>query len=310
MLDNILRASFVQLPSWSGPDVLVILGLAVLLGIGLQFSRGLGSVLLAAAALVGYAVASQMIFTRTGTVLGIAYQTMTILLVYVGVSVQHYLSVDREKRRTRRMLDLYLSPALAEYISERPETLALGGEKRDRTVLFSDVKGFTTISERLAPEQLVELLNTYLGEMTEVVFAHDGMLDKFTGDGLVAVFGAPLPQPDHALRACRAALAMVGELAPVQARWARPDLPSVDIGIGINTGRMIIGNMGSKERFAYTVIGAEIRLAHPDQRGDLAPGPGRDRRARAGHGDLPRHGPAGARVRGTGPRASPGRGGA
>jgi adenylate cyclase len=96
--------------------------------------------------------------------------------------------------------------------------------------------------------------------MTRVLFAHDGMLDKFTGDGLVAVFGAPLPQPDHALRACRAALAMLAELAPVQAQWARPALPPLDIGIGINTGSMIIGNMGSKERFSYTVMGDEANL--------------------------------------------------
>ncbi len=96
--------------------------------------------------------------------------------------------------------------------------------------------------------------------MTHVLFAHDGMLDKYTGDGLVAVFGAPLPQPDHALRACRAALAMLGELTPVQARWARPDLPRLEVGIGISTGSMLIGNMGSKERFSYTVIGDEANL--------------------------------------------------
>jgi adenylate cyclase len=96
--------------------------------------------------------------------------------------------------------------------------------------------------------------------MTGVLFAHDGMLDKFTGDGLVAVFGAPLPQPDHPLRACRAALAMIEELEPVQRRWARPDLPPLQVGIGINTGSMLIGNMGSRERFSYTVIGDEANL--------------------------------------------------
>lgn len=260
VLDNILRDDFVQRPSWAGPDVFVILALAVLLGIALQFTRGLGGVGFAALLLVGYAIVSQMLFTRTATVLGFVYPTLTIVLVYVGVSVQHYLTVDREKRRTRRMLDLYLSPALAEYISERPETLALGGEKRDRTVLFSDVKGFTTISERLAPEELVELLNTYLGEMTDVVFAHDGMLDKYIGDGVMAVWGAPVPQDDHAARACRAALEMIERLDALNAAIAARGWPQLHVRIGLNSGPMVFGNMGSRGHLSLTVMGDNVNL--------------------------------------------------
>ena len=261
VLDNILRApDFVQHPSWAGPDVLSILALALLLGIGLQFTRGLGSVVIAVAVLAGYVVASQMWFTRTGNVLGIAYQALTVILVYVGVSVQHYLTIDREKRRTRRMLDLYLSPALAEYVSERPEMLALGGEKRERTVLFSDLKGFTTISERLAPEQLVELLNTYLGEMTDVVFAHDGMLDKYIGDGVMAVWGAPVPQADHAARACAAALEMMERLDKLNLTIAERGFPQLSIRIGLNSGPMVFGNMGSPGHLSLTVMGDNVNL--------------------------------------------------
>ena len=157
---------------------------------------------------------------------------------------QHYVAVDREKRHTRRMLDLYLSPSLAAYVSERPETLKLGGEKSDRTVLFSDIKGFTTISERLEPEQLVELLNVYLGEMTDIVFAHDGMLDKYIGDGVMAVWGAPIPQADHAARACRAALAMIERLGKLNDTIAERGWPKLSIRIGLNSGPMVFGNIG------------------------------------------------------------------
>ena len=212
------------------------------------------------AALIGYGVGTQLWFTHTGNVLGIAYQALTIILVYVGISVQHYVAVDREKRRTRRTLELYLSPTLAAYISERPETLALGGEKSDRTVLFSDVKGFTTISERLAPEQLVELLNTYLGEMTDVVFAHDGMLDKYIGDGVMAVWGAPVPQADHATRACRAALEMMERLDRLNDTIAERGWPKLSIRIGLNSGPMVFGNMGSPGHLSLTVMGDNVNL--------------------------------------------------
>lgn len=260
VLDNVLRGDFFQRPSWAGPDVLLILLLALLLGVALQFTRGLGSVAVAVVVLVGYAVATQGLFTRTGLALGFAYQALTVVLVYVGVSVQQYLSIDREKRRTRHMLELYLSPTLAAYISEHPETLALGGEKSERTVLFSDVQGFTTISERLAPEELVELLNTYLGEMTEVVFAHDGMLDKYIGDGVMAVWGAPVPQADHAARACRAALEMMARLEALNATIAARGWPRLGVRIGLNSGPMVFGNMGSPGHLSLTVMGDNVNL--------------------------------------------------
>ena len=138
--------------------------------------------------------------------------------------------------------------------------LALGGEKRERTVLFSDVKGFTTISERLAPEQLVELLNTYLGEMTDVVFAHDGMLDKYIGDGVMAVWGAPVPQADHAARACAAALEMMERLDKLNVSIAERGWPKLSIRIGLNSGPMVFGNMGSPGHLSLTVMGDNVNL--------------------------------------------------
>jgi adenylate cyclase len=185
---------------------------------------------------------------------------LALVALYAVVVLYKYFIGERQERRIRAAFKHYLSPALVEQVAREPALLRLGGEQKELTVLFADIRNSTRLGAKLPPSIFVELLNDVLDSMTDVLFAHDGMLDKYTGDGLVAVFGAPLPQPDHALRACRAGLAMLDELAPVRARWARPDLPPVEVGIGINTGPMIIGNMGSKERFAYTVIGDEANL--------------------------------------------------
>jgi adenylate cyclase len=131
------------------------------------------------------------------------------------------------------------------------------------TVLFSDIRGFTSMSETLAPEDLVKFLNVYFTAMTQKVFDHKGSLDKYIGDAIMAIFGAPVADPQHARDACRAALDMVGALKVLEGEWQRIGLPQlrVDIGIGISTGPMIVGNMGSVERFNYTVTGDAVNLA-------------------------------------------------
>jgi adenylate cyclase len=204
--------------------------------------------------------ANLVAFFEFGRWLDLFAPLLALFALYAIVVLYKYFIGERQERRIRAAFKHYLSPALVEQVAREPELLRLGGEQRELTVLFADIRNSTGLGAKLPPEVFVELLNDVLDSMTHVLFAHDGMLDKYTGDGLVAVFGAPLPQPDHALRACRAALAMLAELGPVRARWARPHLPPVEVGIGINTGPMIIGNMGSKERFAYTVIGDEANL--------------------------------------------------
>jgi adenylate cyclase len=141
-----------------------------------------------------------------------------------------------------------------------PTKLKLGGDKKDLTVLFSDIRGFTSISEKLPPEELVRLLNEYLTAMTNVVFKYEGLLDKYMGDAIMAVFGAPLDQPDHPQRACWTALNMMSELHRLQNKWQEEGRPALNIGIGINTGDMVVGNMGSEMRFDYTVMGDMVNL--------------------------------------------------
>jgi adenylate cyclase len=266
VLDNILRQDFIYQPRWIGSaragvaDVVVILALVVVLHFALHPLRGRAGALVALTALGAYVVGSQLLFTHTGAALSLAYPALAIVVTYLAISVEHYALADREKRQTRRMLDLYLNPALASYVSERPEMLKLGGEKSERTVLFSDIKNFTPIAERLEPEQLVELLNLYLGEMTDIVFAEDGMLDKYIGDGVMAVWGAPIPQSDHAVRACRAALTMIQRLEQLNALCSERGWPNLSIRIGMNSGAMVFGNMGSTGHLSLTVMGDHVNL--------------------------------------------------
>ena len=261
VLDNVLRQQFLLQPKWIVlVEIGTILLLTILLGIILHYARGVTGALVTVGLAAGYLGASQWIFLALGLPLSLVYPLLAIGLTYTAIAVQHYVVEEREKRKTRRALELYLSPSLAAMVSEQPAMLKLGGEKREHTVLFSDVRGFTTISERLSPETLVELLNSYLGEMTDIIFAHDGMLDKYIGDAIMAVWGAPLPQPDHAVRACRAALGMVGRLRELTPQWEQRGWPPLDIGIGLNTGPMVFGNMGSAQHLSLTVMGDNVNL--------------------------------------------------
>jgi adenylate cyclase len=261
VIDNILRGDFILQPRWIVlVEIAVILAAAMILGVVLHHARGLSGAAAAVVLLALYLVASQWLFVSSGLPLGLVYPFLAIGLTYSVISIQHYIVEEGEKRKIRDAFGLYLSPDLARLVSERPEMLALGGDKRELTVLFSDIRGFTTMSEQLEPEALVELLNEYFGKMTDVIFSQDGTLDKYIGDAIMAVWGAPVPQSDHAVRACQAALGMVSGLAALAADWRQRGLPEFDIGIGINTGPMVVGNMGSARRLSYTVIGDNVNL--------------------------------------------------
>lgn len=142
-----------------------------------------------------------------------------------------------------------------------PSMLRFGGERKEMTILFSDVRSFTTYSERHDAERVVEILHEYLTRMVDAVFRNEGTLDKFVGDAVMAIFGAPVPQPDHAVRACRTGLAMMAELRDLEKKWHQEGREPFRMGVGINTGEVIVGNLGSDQRFDYTVIGDPVNLA-------------------------------------------------
>jgi adenylate cyclase len=261
MIDDILRQDFLLRRQSALPIGLgtVLLG-GLVIG-GLASRRGLIGTTLGFLALVGVVVGTNLwAFLGHGLWLDLLLPLTGLTLVWGVTLAERYFVGERQERRLRAAFKQYLSPTLVEQVVRDPSLLRLGGEQKELTVLFADLRDSTRLASALAPARFALLLNEVAAVLTEALFDQAGMLDKFTGDGLLAVFGAPLPQPDHALRACRAALAMQAQMQPLQARWARPDLPPLEVGIGINSGPMIIGNMGSKERFNYTVIGDEAHL--------------------------------------------------
>tara|TARA_R100000005_G_scaffold93067_1_gene67701 strand:- start:3842 stop:5056 length:1215 start_codon:yes stop_codon:yes gene_type:complete len=183
----------------------------------------------------------------------------SLLVIIVGYTTK-YVSEDAQKRAIRSAFDLYLQKELVEQIIESPELLKLGGEKKELTVLFSDLAGFTSISEDMPPEELVTFLNEYLSEMTDIVFRNKGTLDKYIGDAIMAFWGAPVPTEEHAYLACKCVLEMEDKLQELQAKWSGDDLPAPHVRYGLNSGPMVVGNMGSKDRFSYTVLGDNVNL--------------------------------------------------
>lgn len=167
----------------------------------------------------------------------------------------------RERARIRGIFQQYVPPAVVRELMRRPELLALGGEERVATVLFSDVRGFTAVAERLPPAEVVALLNEYLTAMTDVVVEHGGTLDKYVGDLLMAEFGVPVPVDDHAVRACRAALRMRDELRSRREEWRARGMPALHARTGINTGPVLVGNLGSHRMMDYTCMGDHVNLA-------------------------------------------------
>ena len=202
-------------------------------------------------------------FTNNSTLVNIIYPSLAVILAYVGAAVYQYLVERQQKALIKNVFSKYISSAVVNELVANPEKAKLGGDRRELTVFFSDIAGFTTISEQFhtRPEGLVELLNEYLDEMTGIVLKHEGTLDKYEGDAIMAFWGAPIAQKDHALRTCLASLDMQKRLAVMRPKWKKGGRPALEVRIGINTGVMIVGNMGGKDRFDYTVIGDSVNLA-------------------------------------------------
>ena len=210
--------------------------------------------------LLGVLVGDYFLLFQRGLLAYVVLPEIHLVVLFLGIAVYRYATEEREKGKIRQAFQFYLSKDVIASVLEDPSKLKLGGERRELTVLFSDIRGFTTISERLDPEALSNLLNEYLTPMTDLVFRHQGTLDKYMGDAVMAFFGAPMPFAEHPQAACRTALDMMEELHKLQETWKARGLPLLDIGIGLNTGLMSVGNMGSANRFDYTVMGDNVNL--------------------------------------------------
>lgn len=181
-------------------------------------------------------------------------------IAYIGSVVYQYLTERKQKKLIKTIFSYYVHPSVVNQLISNPELVSLGGEKREMTVLFSDLWDFTTISEMYPPEFIFNFLNEYFDSMTKVIFRYGGTLDKYIGDAIVAFWGAPIYYEDHALRACLCALKMQFELKKLRIKWEKERKPLLHMRIGINTGEMIVGNLGGYGRFSYTVIGDSVNL--------------------------------------------------
>jgi adenylate cyclase len=258
VIDALLRDRHITpLGRWKGVGI----GLGLALIVGASAAAGSAWVTGIAALLVGGAATAASVYAfAQGVWLPLVAPLTAVGLTFVGQLAWVYFVEGREKRQVKRLFSRYVPKDVYEQLLADPERAALGGKRRTMTVLFSDVRGFTAMSEKASPEEVVGQLNEYFSRMVDVLFAHHGTLDKFVGDMVMGLFGAPLDDPDHAEHAVQTALAMSRGLDALNVEWSAAGRPLLDIGIGISTGDMVAGNIGSSAIMSYTVIGDTVNL--------------------------------------------------
>ena len=262
IMDNLLQGNFIRTPPFGLIIMLLVLiGLAVLLGLTLPRLSAAWAFIFILTVIECYVGLNYLLFTRQGLQLEIFYPVALIVLVYLGVTMHRFLAEERERERIRKTFESYVAPTVVQEMLKHPEQLRLGGERREITLLFTDIRGFTTMSENLDPEALVKLLHDFLNPMSNIIINQGGTIDKYMGDAIMALFGAPLIQKDHPRLACRAALEMVASLDALNRTWAEQGRPPLKVGVGVNTGPVAVGNMGSERLFDYTAIGDNVNLA-------------------------------------------------
>ncbi len=268
IVEQALQGKYLHSPAFLNDLELVATGI---IGLVIIFASPFMSVmmlaLLVSVTIGGGAMGAFYAYQVHGYLLDPVYPGLTILLVFIVSSVFNSLRTEMEKKAVRQAFSHYISPVLMEELAADPEKLKLGGEVREVSVMFTDIRNFTTISESMDPAELIKMMNDFLTPMTSCVLESRGTVDKYMGDAMMAFWNAPLDDPDHARHACAAALQMVQGLKPVNenlkasAEKQGRVFHELRAGIGINTGRASVGNMGSKQRFAYSALGDTVNLA-------------------------------------------------
>lgn len=238
---------------------------AVLLFLALLVTRMIPSPLprnlLSVGIVLVYVLTCSLLYITAGLVLSMSYLLIASILAITLINMRYYLSEMGQKAMIRDAFGQYLSPRVVSDLVKDPEKLALGGEEREMTAFFSDIAGFSTFSENMTPTELVQVLNEYLTEMCNIIVEAEGTIDKFEGDAIIAFWGAPAIQQDHAKRACLAAIDMQEALGTLRARLVTEGRPDIKVRMGINSGPMVVGNMGSAQRMDYTIMGDSVNLA-------------------------------------------------
>jgi adenylate cyclase len=267
-LEQIVTQQFLSVPQWTLQfDIAVIILWGIFFirympQLGPVFSLLICSVFISILLGTGY-----FIFLRYDVLIDPSYSSISLLIIYFIVSIINYLKTESERNNVRKAFNRYLSPSLTEQLVKNPDKLELGGETREMTILFCDIRGFTTISEQFDAHGLTQFINEFLTPMTKVILENSGTIDKYIGDCIMAFWNAPLDDPDHANHAATSALLMMNELIDLNYRQKsiakkehRRFIP-IAVGVGLNTGLCCVGNMGSEMRFDYSVIGDDVNLA-------------------------------------------------
>lgn len=260
--DTLISGDFLHRPDWApGLELSLILGMGLLSTLLLVRLGGLWPLVI----LAGLAASAWFGALHTLSAHGMYLSPLMPLTALAGnfslLSFLKFWTEEKEKRQIRSSFEHYLSPEVIARVVKDPGLLQLGGEKKDLTVFFTDIRNFTTLSESLDPQELVAFMNEFHSAMTGIILEQGGTLDKYIGDAIMAFFGAPVEQPRHALIGCRTALLMLERLYECRTAWCFPGFSQIEIGVGISSGEMIVGNMGSVKRLSYTVMGDQVNLA-------------------------------------------------
>lgn len=248
-------------PPWVTLIITLLMGMIT--GMAMGSLRVSHVVVILLVLVLGYLGFTVYMFSSHDTEMQAVMPISSLILAGIAASTYKYVVEEKDKRFLRSAFSHYVSDSVVSELVQNPDMLRLGGERRTLTMMFSDIRSFTTISEQLDPEKLGQLLNNYLSEMTNIIFAAGGTLDKYIGDAVVAFFGAPIPHENHAPRAIRAAILMQKRIASLRQTESYKGTPfeQIHAGIGIHTGPVMVGNFGSDQRFDYTAIGDSMNLA-------------------------------------------------
>lgn len=266
VVDQILAGVFLARPDWApGAELAVGLLLSLLMLIASPRFGALSCAVIGGAFVAAICAGSWYAFREHRFLFDPVYPSLAAGFVYLIVSGSLFFTSEQERRFVREAFGRYLAPALVDRLADDPSLLSLGGEDRELTILFCDVRGFTTVSEGLTPQALTSLVNGFLTPMTEVLLEHEATIDKYIGDSIMAFWNAPLGAPEHAAAACTAALAMVARLEALNREGALSTAAGRELrlhmGVGLNTGVCCVGNLGSAQRFSYSALGDAVNLA-------------------------------------------------
>jgi len=260
IVHTILTENF--LVEWKGIKMLAIEAIILLIVYGMSsYFQSKGLAISAVVLLVGYILLVLIMFLYGNVIINIVRPVFMIILSVFGVVGYRYFNEEKEKEALRQSFEAYLPPTIVKRMLANPESI-FAGQKKELTILFSDIKSFTTYSSTMTPDQIQNMLNEYFEAMVDIVFKYEGTVDKYIGDGLMVFFGAPEPQSDHAIRCVRAAIEMQKKCRELKAKWSATGLFPLRIRIGVNTGPVVVGNMGSARKLSYTVLGSDVNLAN------------------------------------------------